>query len=203
SSAKYWLFLLLFVGMAGGEYILTHNDVPSTTPVGFQVRDVRVAAEQVSERSIFAPQRGSGTYAFSLPSVLVVGVVIFLLLGGYFAYQQRPVWSRVSILSWKVQWDDLQPFVGLMLRLVAAVPVLLGALAFSSMYGVALLLMIGAVVLVVGVLTRWLATFAAVYYVALMIAGRDPVLNAVLLVVSLCILVLGGGKYSLDHGFRA
>ncbi|MFH1071927.1 MAG: hypothetical protein V1743_00695 [Nanoarchaeota archaeon] len=190
SAVKYLLFALLLVGIGASSYLLT-ADISYT---GFFVQSTTEESGEVSQLAGNAMQDQVG------PNALVILVLVFILVSGFlFSKWQNRSFYKELLAKFKAH----ESYVSVILRLLIAIFLLVSALDFAPSvlgYGWAILKILLALLLVFGLFTRIIAYLVLFYLISLLLFPAADIFAIILLIgITLCILLLGGDRYSLDH----
>lgn len=182
STVKYALFFLVFCAIIGAEVVLNQQSVYDAFTVDGQATGGMVTGNAVNENA-----DSDGGY------FIPVLVVLFVVASLYVWLQRKKLW---------VVEHDGSDYARLILRVMLGIVFLIFGFEVTPTfvgYGIAMLKLIVGVLLIVGIFTRVVAYVGFFYFLSFLAGPFDLVMTVVFLGISLCVMFLGPGPYSIDN----
>jgi uncharacterized membrane protein YphA (DoxX/SURF4 family) len=183
SKVKYALFLALFIAMLGSEFVLNNDSAYGN----IASQQSKVIKEGLMTGNVVSEAPGAGN--IFLPVLIAIFVICTIYL-----------WSQRKKL-WLVEHDAGQ-YVGLILRVLLGVILLIFGFNFMPSplgYVFAMVKLVLGVLLILGLFTRFAGYVAFFYFLSFLINPVDEVMMVLLLGIALCVMLLGAGRFSIDH----
>jgi uncharacterized membrane protein YphA (DoxX/SURF4 family) len=183
SAVKYSLFFLVFLAMVGAEIVLNQESVYD----GLIPHKQLAAGDMVTGNVV--SEEGESPGSFFVPVLIILFIIVSLF-----------AWLKRKSL-WIIEHDG-SDYGRLVLRIMLGIVFMILGFEFSPTfvgYALAMLKLILGVLLIVGLFTRPVAFVGFFYFLSFFAGPFDLVMTVVLLGISLCVILLGAGVYSIDY----